>query len=82
MNPVLQNVALVFPQQPAIDATVVTNHSDQSEGFFYQQPREPLTAFNHEGNKSVEPNGQQLEQESLRNLDATRRHEKIEILAF
>ena len=75
MNPVLQNEALVFPQQLVIDATIVTNHSDQSEGFVAQQPREPLTAFNREGIQSVEPNGKQLEQESLRNLDATRRHE-------
>ena len=57
MNPVLQNEALVFPQQQVIDATVVTNHSDQSEGCASQQPREHLTALNHEGNQSVEPNG-------------------------
>ena len=82
MNPVLWNKALVFPQQPVIDATVVTNHSDQSEGFVAQQPTEPLTAFNCEGNQSVEPNGRQLEHESIRNLDATRRHETIEIIAF
>ena len=48
MNPVLQNEALVFPQQQVIDVTVVTNHSDQSEVFVAQQPREPLNAFNCE----------------------------------
>ena len=82
MNLVLQNEAIVFPQQPVIDATIVTNHSDQSEGFVAQQTREPLNAFNREGNQSVEINGHQLEQESLRNLDATRRHETNEIIAF
>ena len=82
MNPVLQNEALVFLQQPMIDAIVVTNHSDQSEGFVSQQPRDPLTTFNHEWNQSVEPNGKQLEQESLRNLDDTRRLETTEIIAF
>ena len=82
MNPVLQNEALVFPQQTTIDAIVVTNHSDESEGFVAQQPREPLTTFNCEGNQSVEPNGKQLEQESLRNLATTRRHETTEIIAF
>ena len=78
----MQNEALFFPQQPMIDAIVVTNHSDQSDGFVAQQPREHLTAFNHEGNQSVEPNGKQLEQESLRNLATTRRHETTEIIAF
>ena len=82
MNPILQNEVLVFPQKPMVDAIVVTNHSDQSEGFVSQQPREPLTAFNREGNQSVEPNEKHLEQESLRNLDATRRHETTEIIAF
>ena len=57
MNPFLQNEALVFPQQPMIDATIVTNHSDRTEGFVAQQPREPLTAFNHEENMSVGTNG-------------------------
>ena len=65
-----------------IDDTFVTNHSDQSKCFVSQQTREHLNAFSHEGNQSVEPNGQQLKQESLRNLDATRRHETTEIIAF
>ena len=82
LNPVFQNEALVFPQQLVIDVTIVTNHSYQSEGFVAQQPREHLTAFNHEGNQSVEPNGKQLEQKSLRNLDGTRRHETTKIIAF
>ena len=82
MNPFLQNEALVFPQQSVTDATVVTNHSDQSEGCVSKQPREPLNTFNHEGNQSIEPNGQKLEQESLRNLDDTRRLETTEIIAF
>ena len=82
MNPVLQNEALVFPQQLVIDATVVTNHSDQSEHFVSLQHRYPLATFNREGNQSVEPNEKQLGQESLRNLDATRRHETTKIIAF
>ena len=75
MNPILQNEAPFFPQQPVIDATVFTNHSNQSEGFVAQQPRDPLIAFNHEGNQSVEPNGKQLEHEYLRKLVAIGRHE-------
>ena len=34
MNPILQNEALVFPQQLVIDANVVTNHSGQIEVSF------------------------------------------------
>ena len=48
INLVLQNETLVFRQQPVIDATIVTNHSDQSEGCVYQQPKETLSSFNHE----------------------------------
>ena len=43
-----------------IDATVVTNHSDQSEGCVSQHTREPLIAFNNEGKQSVESNGKKL----------------------
>ena len=82
MNLVLQNEALVFPQEPVIDDNVVTNPSDLSEGCVTKQPREPLNTFNHEGNQSIEPNGKQLEQEYLRKLDSTRRHETIEMVAF
>ena len=82
MNPVLQNEALVFPQQPVIDAIVVTNNSDQSEGCVAQQPREPFTACTDEGNQSAEPNDHHLEHESLRNLDANGRHETAGIIAF
>ena len=41
-----------------------------------------MTAFNDKESQSVEPNGQQLEHESLRNLDASRRHEPTEKIAF
>ena len=82
MNLVLQNETLVFPQQVVADAIVVTNHYDQSEGCVSQQPRDPLSAFNDEGNQSVEPNGKQLELESLGNLDVAGRHETTEIIAF
>ena len=57
MNPVFQNEALIFLEQPVIDVTIVTNHSYQSAGCVAQQPRDPLTTFNHEWNQSVEPNG-------------------------
>ena len=82
MNPILQNEAFVFPQQPVIDATVVTNQSGQSESCVAQRPRDPLTGFNDEGNQSVEPNGKQMEHEYSRNLDATGRHETTEITTF
>ena len=57
MNSVLQDEDLVFPQQPMIDVTIVTNHYDKSEGFVSQQSRDPLTTFNHEGNQSENPMG-------------------------
>lgn len=82
MNSILQNEAPLFFQRSMVDATAITNQSDQSvEGYVAQQPRETLTSVIVEGNGSVEPNVEKLEHASLENLYATGRHVTTEITA-
>ncbi len=83
MNSVLKNNATLFPQRYVIDVNAITNHSDRSvEGCVAQQPREPLASVIVERNGSVELNGHQLENGSLKNLDEAGRHQTNEIISF